>query len=109
VRNGTAAPIVSLANHSRSSRIIPVREAWNHKVRGEGILDQRVRLNEAWYKVLKRLYPDGYPPKEEVSNVDLLDAFDKEYDRFKATERRSSRHPKPSAPTVLRLVGRRKS
>jgi hypothetical protein len=57
--------------------------------------------------VLRRMYGAEYPTKEEVSNDDLLDRFDKEYARVEGKANPPSRHGKPSPDTVLREAGRR--
>jgi hypothetical protein len=58
-------------------------------------------------KVLDRLFPDGYPATEDVSDVDLLNVFTTEYNEWVKTEKPKSRFGKPSDATVLREVGRK--
>jgi hypothetical protein len=59
-------------------------------------------------KVLRPEYIDGYPPEEEVPNVDLLAKFDERWDAMcRSGELPPSRLPKPSDSTVLREVGRK--
>jgi hypothetical protein len=42
---------MALLRPSPSSRIIPAQEAWNQTASDDGIFNQRVRLNEAWYNI----------------------------------------------------------
>jgi hypothetical protein len=59
--------------------------------------------------VLKRMYggPEGYPTRDEVSDVDLLDRFAKEYEKVEGKANPPSRLKMPSPDTVLREVGRK--
>jgi predicted TIM-barrel fold metal-dependent hydrolase len=42
---------MALLRPSPSSRIIPTQEAWNQTASDDGIFNQRVRLNKAWYYI----------------------------------------------------------
>jgi hypothetical protein len=57
--------------------------------------------------VLKRMYSEGYPTRDEVSDVDLLDRFAKEYEKVEGKAYPPSRLKMPSLETILREVGRK--
>ena len=57
--------------------------------------------------VLKRVYPEGYPTRDQVSDVDLYDRFAKEYEKVEGKANPPSRLRMPSPDTVLREVGRK--
>jgi hypothetical protein len=57
--------------------------------------------------VLKRMYPAGYPTRDEVADVDLYDRFAGEYGRVEGQADPPSRLEMPSRDTVLREVGRK--
>jgi hypothetical protein len=77
------------------------RSSRKRKNQGSGPQRRRARV------VLKRLWPKEYPTEEEVSDVDLLDRFAKEYEKVEGQANPPSKYGKPSPATVLREVGRR--
>jgi hypothetical protein len=54
--------------------------------------------------VLNRLYggPEKYPPRDEVSDADLLDRFTKEYEKVEGKANPPSKYGRPSKEVVLR-------
>jgi hypothetical protein len=77
------------------------RASRQRRNQGSGPQRRRARV------VLKRLWPKEYPTEEEVSNVDLLDRFAKEYEKVEGKANPPSRLKMPSPDTVLREVGRK--
>jgi hypothetical protein len=75
----------------------------SRKRRGQGAGPQRLRA----HRVLRRLWPQEYPTREEVSNQDLFDRFAKEYEQVESKANLPSKHGMPSLETVLREVGRK--
>jgi len=71
------------------------------KNRGSGPQRLRARV------VLRRIWPGQYPTKAEVSNVDVLERFSKEYGKVEGRANPRSRYGKPSSDTVLREMGRK--
>jgi len=54
------------------------------------------------------MFPDGYPTRDEVSDLELYDQFEKEWKKEKAKAPSSPKFKvMPSLDTVLRVVGRR--
>jgi hypothetical protein len=54
--------------------------------------------------VLNRMYggPEKYPPRDEVSDADLLDRFAKEYEKVEGKANPPSKYGRPSKEVVLR-------
>jgi hypothetical protein len=57
--------------------------------------------------VLRRIWPEGYPPRAEVSDADLWDRFVKEWDRVEGKRPPTKFNKIPSNSTVLRETGRK--
>jgi hypothetical protein len=79
------------------------RSSRRRKNQGSGPQTRRARV------VLKRLYggPEGYPSRDEVSDVDLYDQFANQYASVEGKAHPPSRYPMPSREVVLREVGRK--
>jgi hypothetical protein len=57
--------------------------------------------------VLRRIWPEGYPTRAEVSDADLWDRFVKEWDRVEGKRPPTKFNKIPSNSTVLRETGRK--
>jgi hypothetical protein len=77
------------------------RASKRRRNQGSGPQTRRARV------VLKRVYPAGYPTRDQVSDVDLYDRFAKEYEKVEGKANPRSRLAMPSRATVLREVGRK--
>jgi hypothetical protein len=85
--------IIEEASQSRSRKL--------RKDRGGGPQRLRARV------VLRRIWREEYPTRAEVSDVDVLDRFSKEYAKVEGKANCPSKWGEPSPDTVLREMGRK--
>jgi hypothetical protein len=100
-----SAPLLASVGSNRAEHrsILDSKQSKRSRQREKGRGRQTIRA----LAVLKKLYPEGWPTTEEISNLDLLAQFRAKLACVEAEMVPRPRPPEPSDDTVLRAVGRR--